>query len=74
MLKYIFIVLIILELILLSGFVILLVNGIMRDLEIFIWDYVFLSNYKVVCKKMIFYFINCRLLELLDMKFINIYF
>lgn len=45
MLKYIVIVLIILELILLIGFFKFLVYGIMRELEFFIWDYVFLSNY-----------------------------
>ncbi|MCL2937091.1 MAG: hypothetical protein O4803_08365 [Trichodesmium sp. St15_bin1_1] len=73
MLKYILIALITLELILLSGFVTSPANGTMRDSEIFIWDYASLSNYKVVCKKMIFHPTNRRLPESSDMKPINIH-
>lgn len=73
MLKYIVIVLITIELILLTGFVKSHANGTIKDSELFIWDYASLSNSQVVCKKMIFHPINRKLPELSDMEPIKIH-
>ena len=73
MLKYIVIALITLELILLTGFFKSPAHDTMRESEFFIWDYASLSNYQVVCKKLIFHPTNRRLPELSKMKPINIH-
>ena len=72
MLKYIILALITLELVLLSLLVRVPANATIKDSETFIWDYAFIGNSQIVCKKVKFHHTNRKLPESSDMKPVNI--